>query len=79
VTGHKSATLWGIRIVGLGKRPLLRLFDDHGYRGFTGPADELAGWGYETIRLENTHITLDLHEGVLKRMQWGYVHDLEAA
>jgi len=75
--GSQSATLWGIRVVGLGKLEILRLFDEHGYLGFTVRADHPVVRGYETLRLDKSHITLDFHNGILRRMLWGLVHDNE--
>lgn len=79
LTGHDSATLWDTRVVGLRKPELLKLFDDHGYSGFTSSADELDSSGYETLRSDDSRITLDLHKGLLKRMLWGCVHEQEIA
>jgi hypothetical protein len=77
LTGSPSSTLWGTRIIGMGKPELLRLFAEHDCIGFSNCENELAERGYETLRLEKSHVTLDFYNGILKRMLWGAVDEYQ--
>lgn len=74
LTESESATLWGTKVVALGKAEALALFEEHGYTGFVDCADVLTKWGYETLRIDTSRITLDFHHGLLERIQWGVPH-----